>query len=81
MATGSSYNRHDGEPLHPTGRVLARDPGASGADLARACSTTPQAMGGVLTTLEREGLTVKAWLVDTAARLESRARAGPPRDS
>lgn len=36
--------------------VLARDPGASGADLARACNTTPQAMNGVLATLEREGL-------------------------
>jgi DNA-binding MarR family transcriptional regulator len=33
--------------------VLARDPGASGADLARACNTTPQAMNGVLATLER----------------------------
>jgi DNA-binding MarR family transcriptional regulator len=36
--------------------VLARDPGASGADLARACNTTPQAMKGVLATLEREHL-------------------------
>src|SRR3954471_17162463 len=36
--------------------VLARDPGMSGADLARACNTTPQAMNGVLTTLERDGL-------------------------
>lgn len=36
--------------------VLARDPGASGADLARAGNTTPQAMNGVLATLEREGL-------------------------
>ena len=36
--------------------VLARDPGMSGADLARACNTTPQAMNGVLTTLERAGL-------------------------
>lgn len=36
--------------------VLAREPGASGADLARAVHTTPQAMNGVLTTLEREGL-------------------------
>ena len=36
--------------------VLARDPGASGADLARACTTTPQAMNGVLATLERGGL-------------------------
>lgn len=36
--------------------VLARDSGMSGADLARACNTTPQAMNGVLTTLERDGL-------------------------
>src|SRR5215204_1997193 len=36
--------------------VLARDPGSSGADLARGCNTTPQAMNGVLATLEREGL-------------------------
>jgi DNA-binding MarR family transcriptional regulator len=36
--------------------VLAREPGASGADLARACTTTPQAMNGVLATLERDGL-------------------------
>ena len=36
--------------------VLAREPGASGADLARACSTTPQAMNGVLGTLERDSL-------------------------
>ena len=36
--------------------VLAREPGASGADLARATHTTPQAMSGVLATLEREAL-------------------------
>jgi len=36
--------------------VLARDPGLSGADLARASNTTPQAMNGVLATLERHGL-------------------------
>jgi len=36
--------------------VLAREPGASGADLARVCNTTPQAMNGVLATLERESL-------------------------
>jgi DNA-binding MarR family transcriptional regulator len=36
--------------------VLRHHPGASGADLARACSTTPQAMNGVLGTLERESL-------------------------
>jgi len=36
--------------------VLAREPGASGADLARAVHTSPQAMNGVLATLEREAL-------------------------
>jgi DNA-binding MarR family transcriptional regulator len=36
--------------------VLAREPGLSGADLARAYSQTPQAMNGVLATLERAGL-------------------------
>src|SRR3954453_1152410 len=36
--------------------VLARDPGASGAALARACNTTPQAMNGVVATLEGAGL-------------------------
>jgi DNA-binding MarR family transcriptional regulator len=35
--------------------VLARNPGLSGADLARACNTTPQAANGVLATLERQG--------------------------
>jgi DNA-binding MarR family transcriptional regulator len=36
--------------------VLARDPGASGADLARGSNTTPQAMNGVLGALQRQGL-------------------------
>jgi DNA-binding MarR family transcriptional regulator len=36
--------------------VLARDAGLSGADLARACNTTPQAMNGVVATLERNRL-------------------------
>jgi DNA-binding MarR family transcriptional regulator len=106
--------------------VLARDPGSSGADLARAYNITPQAMNGVLVTLEREGLierhphpthgrilqvtlteegqrrleaatpavreisatieagfapdeiaAIKAWLVESAARLERRAKASP----
>ena len=34
--------------------VLARDPGLSGADLARAVNTTPQAANEVLATLERK---------------------------
>jgi DNA-binding MarR family transcriptional regulator len=36
--------------------VLARQGEMSGADLARACNTTPQAMNGVLATMGREGL-------------------------
>ena len=40
--------------------VLARDPGMSGADLARVCNTTPQAMNGVLTTLERDALVARS---------------------
>ena len=36
--------------------VLARDPGLSGADLARAVNTTPQAANEVLATLERKHL-------------------------
>src|SRR6478735_7359930 len=36
--------------------VLARQPGLSGADLARACNTTPQAINGVLATDERAAL-------------------------
>jgi DNA-binding MarR family transcriptional regulator len=43
-------------PQHAVLSVLARDPGSSGADLARACNTTPHAMNGVLATLERDGL-------------------------
>jgi DNA-binding MarR family transcriptional regulator len=39
--------------------VLVRDPGMSGADLARVCNTTPQAMNGVLATLERAALVAK----------------------
>jgi DNA-binding MarR family transcriptional regulator len=115
-------------PQYAVLSVLAQDPGSSGADLARACNTTPQAMNGVLATLEREGLierrphpthgrilqvtlsdegerrleaanpavrrleaeiedgfsaqdiaTVKAWLVESASRLERRARETTPR--
>ena len=43
--------------------VLARDPGMSGADLARACNTTPQAMNGVLA-----HWSVTAWWSDTRTR-------------
>jgi DNA-binding MarR family transcriptional regulator len=39
--------------------VLRRQPGLSGADLGRACNTTPQAMNGVLGTLERERLVAR----------------------
>jgi DNA-binding MarR family transcriptional regulator len=43
-------------PQYAVLSVLERDPGVSGADLARACNTTPQAMNGVLATLERQAL-------------------------
>jgi DNA-binding MarR family transcriptional regulator len=43
-------------PQYAVLSVLGHDEGASGADLARACNTTPQAMNGVLATLERSGL-------------------------
>lgn len=44
---------HLSSPQYAVLSVLARSPGASNADLARACNTTPQAMNGVLATLER----------------------------
>ena len=44
---------HLTSPQYAVLSVLARSPGASNADLARACNTTPQAMNGVLATLER----------------------------
>jgi DNA-binding MarR family transcriptional regulator len=43
-------------PQYGVVSVLAREPGSSAADLARASNTTAQAMTGVLATLEREGL-------------------------
>jgi DNA-binding MarR family transcriptional regulator len=56
----------------------------SGADLARACNTTPQAMNGVLGTLERErlvarrahpthGRILQAYLTDEGRRRLDRA--------
>jgi DNA-binding MarR family transcriptional regulator len=36
--------------------VLARDPGVSSAELARGCNISPQAMNGVVATLERAGI-------------------------
>lgn len=43
-------------PQYAVLSVLARQPLLSGADLARVCNTTPQAMTGVMSTLERSGL-------------------------
>jgi DNA-binding MarR family transcriptional regulator len=43
-------------PQYAALSVLARHDAMSGADLARACITSPQAMNGVLGTLERAGL-------------------------
>ena len=36
--------------------VLRRDPGLSSAELARGCNISPQAMNGIVVTLERDGL-------------------------
>ena len=44
---------HLTSPQYAVLSVLALSPGASNADLARACNTTPQAMTGVLATLQR----------------------------
>jgi DNA-binding MarR family transcriptional regulator len=41
-------------PQYAALSVLARDPGLSGADLARACNITPQAANEVQATLERK---------------------------
>jgi DNA-binding MarR family transcriptional regulator len=126
-ALDATLRRHNlNAPQYAVLSVLARDPGSSGADLARACNTTPQATNGVLVTLEREGLierhphpthgrilqvtlteegqrrleaanpavreisatieaglgpdeiaAIKAWLVESAARLERRAKESP----
>jgi DNA-binding MarR family transcriptional regulator len=66
-------------PQYAALSVLARDPGSSGADLARGCNTSAQAMNGVLSTLEREGLVerrphpthgriLQVWLTDEGER-------------
>jgi DNA-binding MarR family transcriptional regulator len=56
-AMDSALREHGlNSPQYAVLSVLARDPGSSGADLARACNTTPQAMNGVLATLAREAL-------------------------
>jgi DNA-binding MarR family transcriptional regulator len=36
--------------------VLAREPGLSGAELARACNISPQALNGIVVALERDGI-------------------------
>jgi DNA-binding MarR family transcriptional regulator len=46
-------------PQYAALSVLAREPGLSNADLARACNTTAQAMNGVVATLERSGLVTR----------------------
>jgi DNA-binding MarR family transcriptional regulator len=40
--------------------VLSRDPGVSGAELARACNISPQAMNGILAGMERGGLVARS---------------------
>jgi DNA-binding MarR family transcriptional regulator len=54
-ALDSALRSHDlTPPQYAVLSVAARDPGLSGADLARACNTTPQAVNEVLATLERK---------------------------
>jgi DNA-binding MarR family transcriptional regulator len=60
-ALDSALREHDlTGPQYAVLSVLGRDPGLSGADLARACNTTPQAMNGVLASLERAGLVARS---------------------
>ena len=54
-AMDTALRPHDlTSPQYGVLSVLARDPGLSGADLARALCTTPQAANEVLATLERK---------------------------
>jgi DNA-binding MarR family transcriptional regulator len=54
-ALDAALRSHDlTAPQYAALSVLARDPGLSGADLARACNITPQAINEVLATLERK---------------------------
>jgi DNA-binding MarR family transcriptional regulator len=56
-ALGTALRPHDlTPPQYGALSVLARDPGLSGADLARASNITPQAINEVLATLERKHL-------------------------
>src|SRR6266704_967200 len=56
-AMGAALRPHGlTHPQHGVLSVLARDPGLSGADLARATDITPQAANEVLATLERKHL-------------------------
>jgi DNA-binding MarR family transcriptional regulator len=47
-------------PQYAAMLVLARSPGLSGAQLARACEVTPQSMASLLATLEGKGLVSRA---------------------
>ena len=62
VAIGSSALREHGlnAGQYAVLSVLSREPGASGADLARACNISPQAMNGVVATLERDGFVRRA---------------------
>jgi DNA-binding MarR family transcriptional regulator len=56
-ALDTALRPHDLTPFqYAVLSVLARDPGLSGADLARACNLTPQAINEALPTLERKHL-------------------------
>lgn len=56
-AMATALRPHDlTPPQYGALSVLARDPGLSGADLARASNITPQAINEILATLERKHL-------------------------
>jgi DNA-binding MarR family transcriptional regulator len=61
LATDEVARRHDlSTPQYAVLDALGRDPGLSGAALARACFVTPQSMNELLVRLERSGLVERA---------------------
>ena len=85
-AMDAALRPHDlTHPQYGVLSVLARDPGLSGADLARATNITPQAANEVLATLERKhlierrphpthGRILQATLTDEGQRVLRRVR-------
>jgi DNA-binding MarR family transcriptional regulator len=61
LATDEVARRHDlSTPQYAVLDALERNPGLSGAALARACFVTPQSMNELLIRLEGSGLVVRA---------------------